>query len=63
MSHLHRRHTGEKPFGCLKCGKRYYRKENLLIHEMRDCASVLVSEENHTFSNPHYEESSVFLLL
>lgn len=36
-----RRHTGEKPFGCLKCGRRYYRKENLLIHEMRDCSSAL----------------------
>uniref|UniRef100_A0A3Q2V489 Zinc finger and BTB domain containing 48 n=1 Tax=Haplochromis burtoni TaxID=8153 RepID=A0A3Q2V489_HAPBU len=35
-----RRHTGEKPFGCLKCGRRYYRKENLLIHEMRDCSST-----------------------
>lgn len=50
MSHLHRRHTGEKPFGCLKCGRRYYRKENLLIHEMRDCSSALVSKENHPFT-------------
>lgn len=49
MRLFHRRHTGERPFGCLKCGKRYFRKENLLIHEIRDCARVQVSEKPSLF--------------
>ncbi|XP_041701602.1 telomere zinc finger-associated protein-like [Coregonus clupeaformis] len=30
-------HTGEMPFPCSKCRKRYYRKENLMDHQARNC--------------------------
>lgn len=60
-----RRHTGERPFGCLKCGKRYFRKENLLMHESRECARVMVSvqQKSDTCQLHQRHQVSVILLL
>uniref|UniRef100_A0A3P9H2P7 Zinc finger and BTB domain containing 48 n=1 Tax=Oryzias latipes TaxID=8090 RepID=A0A3P9H2P7_ORYLA len=39
-----RRHTGEKPFTCQKCDKKYLRKESLFLHETRGCPIEQVRE-------------------
>uniref|UniRef100_A0A1A7XT88 Zinc finger and BTB domain containing 48 n=1 Tax=Iconisemion striatum TaxID=60296 RepID=A0A1A7XT88_9TELE len=52
-----RRHTGDKPFGCLKCKKKYFRKENLLIHESRDCSRGLTYACSTCSSNFNTKEA------
>ncbi|XP_024149362.1 telomere zinc finger-associated protein isoform X2 [Oryzias melastigma] len=48
-----RRHTGEKPFTCLKCDKKYLRKESLFLHETRGCPTVqcLTCQEQFMYKN------------